>query len=149
MTNLQATVVVLWGFLGLAISLAGFYQCRSRRKAYGATPLLLPFGSFVWGDAAIFGLFWLAAALVCFLLGDWLLFLLITSLFWVVRSLGEMIYWFNQQFSKVNRNPPEDKLIFRIFHNDAVWFVYQIVWQCVLVAALVASIYLTHLWLSR
>ena len=30
---------------------------------------------------------------------------LVVSLFWVVRSTGEMIYWLNQQFSELNKNP--------------------------------------------
>jgi len=48
---------------------------------------------FVWGDAVIFGLFWTVALIVAWVLKDWYLFLLIVSVFWVVRSLGETIYF--------------------------------------------------------
>ena len=101
---------------------------------------LFIFGIFVWGDATVFGIFWFLASITTLLLNDWILFLLVFSVFWVVRSLGETIYWFNQQFSKVIQWPPEKLPFFKFFHNDSIWFVYQIVNQCITVVSIIVSI---------
>lgn len=143
----QRIVLGIYGGVNFLLFLKGFYECKYKKKAYTPTPALFPFGAFVWGDAVVFGLFWVSSALISCLLNDWVLFLLIISLFWVVRSLGETIYWFNQQFSSVNRNSPEKLTGFAIFHNDSIWYIYQIVWQCVTVVSLVFSIYFSALWL--
>lgn len=117
-------------------------------NAYKLTPYLIPLGIIAWGDAVVFGLFWLLVSLVCYLLNDWILFLLIVSAFWFVRSLGETIYWFIQQFSgKVpESNKPENLLFHSIFKNDSVWFVYQIIWQCLTVISIIAILYFARLW---
>jgi hypothetical protein len=147
MENWQQFIVLVYALLNLGIFLKGYYECKFRKNAYGLTPYLNFLGVFVWGDAVVFCLFWIAASLITYLLKDWYLFLLIVSVFWVVRSLGETIYWFNEQFSTTNRNPPEKLLFHNIFHNDSVWFVYQIIWQCVTVISVVFTIYFSKLWL--
>jgi hypothetical protein len=87
--------------------------------------------------------------LVTWWLNDWLLFWLIVSVFWAVRSWGETIYWLNQQFSTIERNPPKKHILYPIFHNDSVWFVHQIIWQCVTVISIVVSLYFGRLWLMK
>lgn len=135
----------LYSFLGF---LVGLHQCKNKRKAYkDAHPFKLT-GGLVWGDLVIFGPFWFLISLIVFYLNDWLLFLLILSVFWVVRSLGETIYWFNQQFSKVIRHPPERDWFFRIFHDDSVWFVNQVIWQCATVIAITLFLYFAKLWFA-
>lgn len=135
----------LFSFLGFII---GLRECKLKKNAYGDTPLFSIIGVFVWGDAVVFGPFWTLASLAIYRLNDWLLFLFFLSVFWVVRSLGETIYWFNQQFSKVIRHPPEEFRIYKIFHDDSVWYVYQIFWQCISVVTIIFSIYFGKLWLQ-
>jgi hypothetical protein len=140
-------LIIAWGLYALAGLLWGLKHSR-QSQTNQLSPLFLPLGAFVWADAVVFGLFWLLVVGLCLLIGDWLLFLLIGSVFWAVRSLGEMIYWLNEQFSTVHRNPPEKfKFLFKFFPNDSVWFVYQIFWQCVLVISLVVSVKLFSVWL--
>lgn len=147
METWQIYIVVLYGTGALIGFLTAFWECWRNKKSYSLTPHLTLYGAFVWGDMVVFGLFWSLVSLVTLLLNDWILFLLIISVFWVVRSVGETIYWFNQQFSRINRNPPEHhKILYKIFHNDSVWFVYQIYWQCITVVSLIAILYLTRLW---
>jgi hypothetical protein len=148
MNILLQKIVLIYGLINLLVFLKGFYETKYRKNAYGVTRPLYILGMFVWGDAVIFGLFWAFSSLIALYLKDWYLFLLIVSVFWVVRSLGETIYWFNQQFSKINRNPPEKLPCYSIFQNDSIWFAHQIGWQCVTVAALIFTIYFAHLWLS-
>jgi len=106
-------------------------------------------GGFVWGDVVVFGLFWFLVSIAVLYLQDWILFLLIVSLFWLVRSLGETIYWLNQQFTPRSNNHPKQYLATKIFKNDSVWFAHQIFWQCVTVVTIITSIYLAKLWLTN
>jgi hypothetical protein len=146
----QRSVIAVYGALSFLVFLKGFHESKDKNNAYGLTPFLTFLGIFAWGDAVVFGLFWIASSAISLLLKDWYLFLLIISVFWVVRSLGETIYWFNQQFSaKVyDWNKPENLGWHWLFHNDSVWFIYQIRWQCVTVVSIIASVYFTNLWLK-
>ena len=133
----------------LSLSVFGLGLVKSRQgKAFTLVWWLFPWGAFVWGDAVVFGLFWAGVLVITYLLQDLLLLGLLTAIFWLVRSLGETIYWFNQQFSTVERNPPEKLPFYSLFKNDSVWFIYQIVWQCVTVMAIFFSVWLFHLWLK-
>lgn len=145
----QQVFLLFYALLNLVIFLKGFYESKYKKNAYGLTRPLFFIGIFVWGDAVIFSLFWIMSAVVALILQDWYLFLLTTSVFWVIRSLGESIYWFNQQFSQVERNPIRSLPWHSIFHNDSVWFIYQIIWQCVGVASIILSIYYSWLWLQN
>lgn len=142
----QKTVVIIFGILNFASFLKGFSQCSKKNNSHGITPALSIFGMFVWGDAVVFGIFWTLVSTAVLLLNDWILFLLILSVFWVVRSVGETIYWFNQQFSKVIRHPPEEFPFFKYFHDDSVWFVNQIFWQCITVISVIFTIYFAKAW---
>lgn len=144
---LQTGIIVIYGALSFIFFIKGLYESVKKKNSFGETAFLSWLGIFVWGDAVIIGLFWFLSSLVCLLVKDWILFLLILSVFWVVRSMGETSYWFNQQFSTINRNPPERLRGYRLFKNDSIWFIYQIYWQCVTVVSIIATIYFANLWL--
>ncbi len=138
--------------LVLMLMLVGIISCGLMHSKNGSTnretPWLFLMGAFVWADAVVLGIFWLIVLLVAVLfLNNWLLFWLIYSVFWLVRAFGEIIYWLNEQFASEHRNPPEKFWIYKIFPNESVWFVLQVYWQCVLVGAIITSIYLFSLWL--
>lgn len=124
-------------------------QCRGKNNPFGLTNWLWPMGAFVWGDVLVLAIFWIIASLVAFFVDSTLLFWLIFSVFWVVRSAGEVIYWFLEQFSAKVRNKPTD-LLGHSFVNgsEAIWFIYQVFWQCVLVVALIASVWLGAQFIS-
>lgn len=150
MQSWQQTTLIIFALINLLVFLKGFYECKYKKNSYGLTQFFAPLGIFAWGDAVIFGLFWVLAALVSLLLADWYLFLLIVSVFWVIRSLGETIYWFNQQFSsKVHDwNKPENLPLHSVFHNDSIWYIYQIIMQCISVVAIISTLYFAKLWLD-
>lgn len=139
---------LVFAFVNFLIFLKAFHECKNRNNPFGLTRWLTPLGSFVWGDALIFSLFWICVSLVSWFLNNWFFFGLAGSVFWVVRAFGEAIYWFNQQFSTIGRNPPESLPGFSFFKNDSIWFIHQIVWQCTTVIAIIASIYFAHGWLK-
>ncbi len=148
MSSWQNIFISIFALTNIVVFIKGFYESKYKKNVFGLTRPLLFFGMFVWGDAVILGLFWSLTAFVCLLLQDWLLFLLITSVFWMVRSLGEILYWIIQQFSQIKRNPPNTLIGFRWFKNDSIWFIYQLVWQCLLIISVITSIYLANLWIT-
>ncbi|MFH1971370.1 MAG: hypothetical protein ABIJ05_03250 [Patescibacteria group bacterium] len=146
----QQVFLLAYAAINLAIFVKALYECKVKNNAYRLTPALLIFGIIAWGDAVVFGPFWIISSFVAYLLGNWFLFLLIISVFWAVRSIGETIYWLNQQFSsKVYKwNKPENLSLHFVFHNDSIWFIYQICWQCITIISIIFSIYFASLWLS-
>lgn len=150
MQDWQRFFLILVAFLNLIIFFKGYNECKYKKNPYGLTPVLGFLGIFAWGDAVIIGLFWIIAALVSLLSTDWYLFLLIISVFWVIRSLGETIYWFNQQFSSKSYdwNKPENLPLHSVFHNDSIWYIFQIFMQCISVVSIIFTIYFAKLWLD-
>lgn len=146
MTLWQHIIAFGFALAGLSCAAVGFYQSKYRRNPFGLTRWLFFLGIFVWGDAVVLGLFWALAGVVSWVLQDWNLFLLTVSLFWLVRSMGETSYWLNQQFSSLNRNPVKNLPWHSVFHDESIWFIHQIVWQCVTVVAAIFTIYFSRQW---
>lgn len=139
MEKWQINLLVYYGTLAGLFFIGGIIKSY-QGKAYEKFLPLNFIGGFVWGDAAIFGFFWAIISLFILLFGNWRIFEIIFLSFWLIRSLGEMIYWLNQQFAQKVRVKPEELWFYPLFKNDSVWFVYQIFWQCVAVASLVLLI---------
>lgn len=142
----QQLLVVSFGIISGVAFAKGYYECKYKKNPYGLMPYFVFLGIFVRGDAVVFGAFWVIASLVVLVINDWLVFLLIVSLFWVARSIGETIYWIHEQFAVKHRNPPSTLIGHSIFPNDSIWFVYQTFWQCVMVLAIIASLFIVRLW---
>jgi len=151
MESWQKIFIFTFGLSNLIIFFKGFYMCKNKRAAYTLTPRLTVLGIFAWGDAVVFGLFWTLVSITVLLLNNFILFCLTFSVFWFVRSLGETIYWFNQQFAqKVYMwNEPKNLKLHWLFHDDSVWYVYQISWQCVSIISIIVSIYFGSLWIQK
>ncbi len=148
MTSLQNLSITLFAVFNFLVFIFSLYQCKYKNNNLGITYPLLPLGIFVWADGVIFGLFWLGAAIVSLALNDWVLFLLIFSVFWLVRSVGETIYYFNQQFSEVKRMPGKSLPGYKIFNDEyTIWFIYQITCQVITVVSVITTVYLFNLWL--
>jgi len=147
MNQMQFSVILAWGVVGLVVAGLGIHMTVSKKRVFKETKLLLPWGIFVWGDAPLIGGFWFLASLIAGLAKSLDLFGLISCLFWAVRSYGEIIYWINQQFSTVRRNPPEKLWGYQWFGDDSIWFVYQLAHQLILIASLVGVIFFSHQWL--
>ena len=143
--------IVVFSAFGIWGSYLGYQKSKLGKDNLGlATPFFI-YGAFVWADIVIFGVFWALFSITCLLLNDWLLFLLGYSLFWFVRSLGETVFWFNQQFSTIKRYTHKDFFFSKHFGNDnyTVWFVMQILMQCVAVVSAILSLYFGGKWLGN
>lgn len=141
MENWQTITITILVILAILFFIVGLINVK-RGKAYQKFWPLNIIGAFVWGDAIIFGPFWIVSSVVSLWLKNWQLFEIIFLCFWLVRSLGETIYWFLQQFSEVKREPPERIWFYRFVKSDAVWFIFQIWWQCITIVSLVLLILL-------
>lgn len=147
MTDLQTLFVSVFGLGALSIFLKSVFEVTQKRNPYGQANYGIVYGGFVFADYLIFGAFFTITSIAILLLQDFILFLLIYSVFWLVRSVGEALYWFLQQFSTLtHKNPPQRYLIYKIIKSDAVWFVNQIIWQCLTVVFIITTIYLSTIW---
>lgn len=142
--NILVAIYGLFAASGLAI---GLKECF-KKNPYGLTPVFNLIGAFVWADAVIFGLFWTLVSTTVFFLQDWILFLMTLSVFWLIRSIGETIYWFNQQFAERNRNPFHTLWISKIFPGDSSWVALQIFWQTISVVSAITSLWLGKTWIT-
>lgn len=127
-----------------------FVSKRKCHKGYSfhLTRWLSLLGMFVWGDVLILSLFWILIGAISLFLQDWLLFLVFFSAFWLIRSLGETLYWFLQQFASKKRDSPDSLMGYSFVKNESIWFIYQVFWQCITVISLVSTVYLFSIWLS-
>ena len=144
-TKWQA-LLIIFAIFNLLLFIKAYFECKNK-NSYGLTKPLFLLGMYVWGDVLIFSVFWILVSLFCILIDNLYLFLTFVSLFWAVRSFGETIYWFNQQFSGIKREPPEKVEFYSLVKNDSVWFIQQIKNQCITVIALIATLYFAHMWL--
>lgn len=141
MENWQGYIIGVLGVLAAVFFVAGVLHVGKGKTYQKFWPLNL-IGAFVWGDALVFGPFWIIASIIVLTQQDWWLFEIIFLSFWLVRSFGETVYWLNQQFSPIKREPPEKIWFYRFIKSDAVWFIFQIWWQCLSVVSLVLLILL-------
>jgi len=135
----QGFFVVFWGVYAFSGFLLGL---KNKKNPFGLCNTFNPIGAFVWIDAIVFGLFFFLVSIFSFLFKQWNLFLLIAAVFWTIRSLGEVIYWFLEQFATKHRNPPHTLWPYKWFKGEEVWIVMQIFWQCIAVIGIVTSLYL-------
>ncbi len=142
---IQTIIVGLFGMFALSGFLAGLKNCR--KNPWGLTPVFNIIGAFIWTDAVVFGLFWSIVCSVVLILSNWILFLLILSIFWLVRSIGEVIYWLNEQFAVNKRNKPETLWHSKFFPGTSAYVASQIFWQCITVFTIITTIYLVKTWL--
>lgn len=135
--------------LSLIIFFKSIYESVKKKNSYGRTPWLFFLGIFVWGDGVILGLFWIIVSAISLVINNWILFLLSTVVFWLIRSSGETVYWIVQQFSPINRNPPEKMFGYRFFKNNSIWFIYQTFWQVITIISLLAIIFIVIFYLNQ
>jgi len=145
---MHSAIILLYGSINFLVFIYGLYQTKKKANVFGVVRWTMIFGIFVWGDAVVIGLFWTLVSLVTLILNDWYLFLLSLSLFWLIRSLGEVMYWIGQQYSTLERNPPHKQPFFSLFKYNSIWFINQIIWQCIAVVSIIFSIYFCVSWIQ-
>ncbi|HLE49327.1 MAG TPA: hypothetical protein VI819_04850 [Patescibacteria group bacterium] len=133
--------IILSGIIIILIFVTAFSirECL-RSRAYSETRLLFPLGIFVWGDALLITPFWIFVTFWFLITKNVFVVKIAFISFWLIRSLGEAIYWINEQFATNKKNKPEKFIHFRLLKNDSVYFVNQVFWQVITAVALTALI---------
>ena len=142
--NYFVIFVAIYSFIAF---IQGYRQTHTKNNPYGLCKRFNPLSAFVWADAVIFGIFFIFVSVFCLIIQDFVLFLLVITVFWTVRSIGEQIYWFLEQFAVNHRNPEKTQWMNRWFHRDSVWIANQIYNQCLSVIGIIVSVYLFKIWL--
>jgi len=147
MSTWQFILVIFVAVYSIIAFLKGYSETHIKDNPYGLSKWFNPLSAFVWADAVIFGIFFFFVSAFCLIIQDFILFLLVISVFWTVRSIGEQIYWFLEQFAVNHRNPEHTLWMNKWFHRDSVWIANQIYNQCLSVIGIIASAYLFKIWL--
>lgn len=110
-------------------------------------------GAFVYEDQVIFGLFHIGSVLVGLGLGDMRYFYLLFLLFWIVRSAGETLYFFLQQFIEPSHYPHAIdqyfdplKSIFGKLSLQSCFILMQVIHQTIVIVSLFLLILFLWHW---
>lgn len=142
----QFSIVFLVAIYSLAGFVKGYKETKIKNNPYGLSIWFNLISSYVWADAVVFGLFFFFTAVVTLILQDFVLFLLVFSVFWTVRSVGESIYWFLEQFAPNHRNPEHTLWLSKWFPRNSSWIANQIINQCITVIGVISTVYLFRIW---
>lgn len=145
MINIQNIILVCFFLYSFT---AFFLGLKNRKNPFGLTPQFNLISAFVWVDTIVFGAFFTLVSLICLTIQDYILFWLIFAVFWTIRSIGEQMYWFHEQFTLKHRNPPSTLWPSKFFKGEEVWIIMQIVLQCISVVSIIGSVYLFSIWLE-
>jgi len=148
MNEIQQGIIILFSAYSIVSLFYGYIEVKLNNNPYGIARLFGLLGVFVWGDALPIGLFWFSVSILVSVLQDWILFLLTISVFWMIRSGGEIIYWIAEQFAFNHRNKPHTLLFSNFFQKESIWFIYQVFWQLILVISIIFTIYFSAAWLN-
>lgn len=148
MNSIQFLLVVLWGMYACSAFIRGLRQVKSKNNPYGLCAEFNLLGAFVWADAVIFGAFFTGVSIAILIVQDFILFLLSISLFWTIRSVGEQMYWFMEQFAVNHRNPEHTLWFSKYFKRNSSWIAMQIYWQCISVISIISTVYFFYIWLK-
>lgn len=137
-----AVISVLLAILsGFQVSIGNFADFTPMLYWFG-----FPYGAFLWGDLFVFSTLWTLILIVLIRLKNPRYFWAAFFSFWLVRSLGEVNFWFLQQFHPETIPWPEyfAKIwIFKNLSDPEFWVLSQIGHQSTAVISIFGLIYQT------
>lgn len=114
-----------------------------------------PMGSFVWEDLLVFSIYGLIGSVTATVLDHWKYGLLFFLVFWIVRSAGETLYFFLEQFLEPKHFPHfiDDHfgILRRMFGNisyQQCLIIMQVFMQSITMLSVVGLIILLFSWQS-
>jgi hypothetical protein len=151
---MEMALILLWGLINTILAFISYKKIKSDEKNLSFI-LAWAFlsGAFVWEDMFVFGILHALGSLLAFVLGGpeyWILFYL---LFWIVRSAGETLYFFLQQFIEPKHHPHYIEHHFgtmrKIFGNISAqkcFILVQITMQSIMIISLFSLILFLRGW---
>ncbi|MBI3379657.1 hypothetical protein HY029_02805 [Candidatus Gottesmanbacteria bacterium] len=147
--------ILLYTILHIILFLVSFFKIRNNNL--GTLDFIykfsFPFGAFVWEDLLIFSLFNLVIVITLLAFKDLRIGLLLFIVFWIVRSAGETIYFFLQQFFHPKYHPHFISAHFWILKkflgklsDQQCFIIMQVTFQTLSVIFISALILLLKFW---
>ncbi len=143
-------LISAWGILNLALSIISIFKIRKNLKNCDFI-LWWTFiaGAFVWEDMLVFGILHSGLALFSLLMHNnnyWILGFLV---FWIVRSAGETLYFFLEQFIVPKHHPHYItehfvalRKIFGDISDQKAFIIMQVLMQSILIVSIFSLILL-------
>jgi hypothetical protein len=110
-------------------------------------------GSFVWEDSFVFSVLGTLASAITIYLGELKYGALFFILFWLVRSAGETLYMFLEQFIEPKHYPHNFDtylgpmhFLFGKISNQQCFIIMQVMFQSITVISLFSLIFLIQNW---
>ncbi len=99
-------LLLLGGFLFLFLAVLAWKKIRNSGENFQFVyHWAFWFGAFVWEDVFVYSLYYAGTFFLTWLFHDVRLALVMISIFWIVRSGGEAVYFFLQQFHMPQHHP--------------------------------------------
>jgi hypothetical protein len=136
--------IALWGTANLILAIKAISKIKQNKSGLDFIWWwAFPSGAFVWEDMLIFGFLHAGLAFVSLLFGNTTLWLISFLVFWIVRSAGETLYFFLQQFI-VPKHHPHDinshfTQVIRMFgpiSEQKCFILLQVIMQSILVLSI-------------
>lgn len=148
------TYALLFLVIFSALTLISFFKIRRDRGVLGFIYKWgFPLGSFVWEDLFVFSLYGAVAASATLISGQIKIGVLFLVIFWVVRSAGETLYFFLQQFIEPKHHPHDIEAHFRALRwvfgpltSQQCYIIMQVLFQMILMLSLSSLILLLLSW---
>lgn len=145
---------IIYGLLNFILIFVSYFQIRKNPKSYTFFWYLAFFnGAFIWEDFFIFSILHTVGVSISLILADTKIWLLFMASFWLIRSLGETLYQFLEQFIEPKHSPhfisEHFAPILKVFGpipEQKCFILVQIFFQSVSVISLTALIYLVLNW---
>ena len=142
--------ILIWGIASIFLAFVSIYKIKANKQRCDFTWWwAFPIGAFVWEDALIFGILHFLLALVSLLSKSNMLWVVAFLVFWIIRSAGETLYFFLQQFIVPVHHPHDISaqltLIRRLFgdiSDQKIFILLQVSMQSILVLSLLCLIIL-------
>ena len=145
--------LILFGVINLLLALYSIPKIKQDKKSVSFIWWWAFInGSFVWEDMLVFGLLHFGFAIVGILTQNITIWVICFLVFWMVRSAGETLYFFLEQFIVPKHHPHyiEDQLkplrkIFGDIDEQKCFIIMQVIHQSVLISSIIALIFILRL----
>jgi hypothetical protein len=148
-------VAIAWLVVSVVLLVLSIARVRNSGENVTWIYWAYPLGAFVWEDLVSISLYNITISVAVAIKKQYRLALLSALLFWLVRSAGEMLYWFLQQFTQSPGYPHSDYGWDRagwfasLFPgiSDQKWFIlHQVNYQVLTVLCLIGLFLLIKSW---
>jgi len=142
-------LISLWGITNLFLAIYSISKIKkSTKECNFIWWWALPTGAFVWEDMLVFGFLHFLISAISIYFDNSQIWLIGFLVFWIIRSLGETLYFFLQQFIEPKHHPHEIHNHFMALHrilgdisDQKAFILVQIFMQSITVLSTLALIY--------